>query len=70
MPAFTSRHSPVSPAYTRLVSMVNFSDPAVQAREYCAYTFPAVLRTLRSPLNSPLPVAMIKLWHTVGGIYM
>ena len=53
--------------------MVNFSDPAIIARGSRAYTFAVMLPSferferLRSP---PLSVAVNKLLHTVGGLYL
>ena len=49
--------------------MVNFHDPGVMMQDYRAYTF---LTIPCGPGNSqsPLTVASVKLWHTVGGLYV
>jgi len=49
--------------------MVNFNDPGVMAQDYRAYTLLTILCGPGSP-SSPLTVASVKLWHTLGGLYM
>jgi len=52
--------------------MVNFRDPAVVVQDSRVYTFaitPCYFR-FTNILHPPLTVAMTKLWHAVGGLYM
>lgn len=53
-----------------LVGMVDFQNPAVIMQDARACTFPAILYRLRITPSPPLTVALTKLWHTVGGLYM
>ena len=50
--------------------MVNFNDPALIAEDGGANVFLVALYNLGSPLSPPSLAAMVKLWHTVGGLYM
>jgi hypothetical protein len=51
--------------------MVTFHDPAIIALDFCAYIFASNPGTVQSDeLVCLFTVAVVKLWHTVNGLYM
>jgi hypothetical protein len=62
--------SPSLASGSLLVRMVNFHDTFVITRDSCAYTS-SIFSLYRQPHSTRLlTVSVLKLWHTVNGLYM